>query len=65
MPPKTVSFEPVKIWVKQYIDPNNELHDAILMERDTMSEIEATMKIAAYNNMLEAKAQRLKKGTTT
>jgi hypothetical protein len=65
MPLETVSFEPVKIWVKQYIDPSNELRDAVLMEHDTMSEIEATMKIAAYNNMLEAKAQRLKKGNTT
>jgi hypothetical protein len=62
---ETVSFEPVKIWVKQYIDPDNELRDAVLMERDMMSEIEATMKIAAYNNMLEAKAQRLRKGITT
>jgi hypothetical protein len=31
------------------------------MDRDTMSRIEVGMKIAAYNNMLEAKARRMKK----
>lgn len=65
MPLETTSFVPVKEWAKQYIDPNNELLDAVLMEPDTMSEIEVTMKIAAYGNMLEAKAKRVRKGTAT
>jgi hypothetical protein len=56
------SFVPVKEWARKYISPDNELQDAILTERDTMSRIEVGMKIAAYNNMLEAKARRIKKG---
>jgi hypothetical protein len=59
------SFVPVKDWAKKYISPDNELRDAILMERDNMSRIEVSMKIAAYNNMLESKARRLRKGITT
>jgi len=58
------SFLPVKDWAKKYISPDNELRDAILMERDSMSRIKVSMKIAAYNNMLEAKARRMKKGIT-
>ena len=61
----TESFLPIKEWAKTYIDPSNELRDAILMERDNMETIEITIKIAAYNNMLEAKAQRIRKGNTT
>lgn len=57
-----ISFVPVKDWAKKYISPDNELRDAILMERDTMSRIEVGMKIAAYHNILEAKARRIKKG---
>jgi len=59
------SFVPVKEWAKKYISPDNELRDAILMEQDTMSRIEVSMKIAAYNNMLEAKARRMKTGNIT
>ena len=65
MPLQHVSFVPVKDWARKNIDPNNELQDAILNEPDSMPEIEATMKIAAYHNMLEAKARRVRKGLTT
>jgi hypothetical protein len=58
------SFVAVKDWAEKYISPDNELRDAILMERDSMSRIEVGMKIAAFNNMLEAKARRVKKETT-
>ncbi|MGA2240160.1 MAG: hypothetical protein ABSG74_13215 [Candidatus Bathyarchaeia archaeon] len=58
------SFVPVKDWAKKYISTDNELRDAILMERDAMSRIEVDMKIAAYNNMLEAKARRMKQTPT-
>jgi hypothetical protein len=34
------------------------------MKRDTMSQTDATMKIAAYNNMLEVETSRLKQGTS-
>jgi hypothetical protein len=34
------------------------------MEADTMPTIEVGMKIAAYYNMLEAKARRMRKGIT-
>jgi len=58
-------FVPVKEWAKKYISLENELRDAILMEPDSMSRIEVGMKIAAYNNMLKAKARRMKRGTVT
>ena len=64
MPEQTTSFVPVEGWAKKHISPDNELRDAILMERDSMSRIKVSMKIAAYNNMLEAKARRMKKGIT-
>ena len=35
------------------------------MERDSMSRIEVGMKIATYNDILDAKARRMKKGTVT
>lgn len=59
------SFVPVNEWAKKYISLDNELRDAILMERDSMSRIEVGMKIAAYNNMLDAKARRMKRGNIT
>ena len=64
MPGATTSFVAVKDWAKRYISPENELRDAILMEADTMPTIEVGMKIAAYYNMLEAKARRMRKGIT-
>jgi hypothetical protein len=64
MPEGTTSFVAIKDWAKRYISPENELRDAILMEADTMPTIEVGMKIAAYNNLLEAKARRMKKGIT-
>ena len=59
------NFVPVKEWAKRYISPDNELRDAILMERDSMPRMEVDMKIAAYNNMLEAKAMRMKRARVT
>jgi hypothetical protein len=65
MPEGTTSFVAVKDWAKKYISPENELRDAILMEADVMPTIEVTMKTAAYNNMLEANAKRIRRGNVT
>ena len=62
----TESLVPFKKWVEMNVDPNNELHDAVNMEPDQVaSMIEVTIKIASYNNFIEAKAKRIRRGTIT
>jgi hypothetical protein len=62
LPEETTSFAPVKDWAQRYLPSDNELRDAILTEPDTVSRIEAGMKMDAYSRMLDAKVRRMRKG---